>query len=178
MLRFRSFGLVILTLCLTAASSAAAQPKPNVQPDAGVSTPPAPTVAATDVALRWLDALKRNDVATLQRLSRYPFAFSTFNSPCRCEDGKAKDGDQLARVLAELMKVEDVQTQEVDEQEEITMKQRPDWARRWIKKLPKGGKLVRVYTSGTVIYYMEYFLAVVGDQVQTVWVNARTDGEG
>jgi hypothetical protein len=135
-------------------------------------------LSAVDVGTSWLFALKRGDTRILDRTSVYPFELHIQNAPCRCGDGKARDAAQLAQVLAELMKCEDVKGLEVtsSDAKEISKEALPKWAKRWTKNLPKAARLVQIETSGGLVHTLTFVLVITGNQVRSAWLNAATDG--
>jgi hypothetical protein len=138
------------------------------------STPQA--ASAVDVATRWLYALKRGDTRVLEGASVYPFELRMAKAPCKCEGGKARDSAELAQVLGELMKTEDVQALEVTsgKVKEIAKSALPGWAKRWNKQLPKGARLVQAQSAGSVTYTITYLLVIAENQVRSVWLDAAT----
>jgi hypothetical protein len=159
------FGLCALALLFGALSPALAQ-----APQA---------VSAVDVATSWVFALKRSDTRMLERISAYPLELRFHKAPCSCKDGKARDATQLASLLSELTKSEDVKGLEVtsSDAKEIPKASLPAWTKRWIKGLPKGARLVLVEASGGVVYTLTFVVVVTGNQVRGVWLNAATDGD-
>lgn len=159
------FGLLVAALPPSVSSPASAQA--------------AQAVSAVDVATSWVFALKRGDTRMLDRTSAYPLELRYQNAPCSCKDGKARDAAQLATLLSELAKSEDVKGLEVtsSDAKEVPKASLPNWAKRWSKRLPKGARLVQVEASGGVVYTLTFVLVVTGNQVRAVWLNAATDGD-
>jgi hypothetical protein len=159
--------LGVASLVLVAAASQRAQAQ---------SAPQA--ASAVDVATRWLYALKRGDTRVLDSASVYPFELRIAKAPCNCEGGKARDSAELAQVLGDLMKTEDVQALEVTsgKVKEIAKGSVPGWAKRWTKKLPKGARLVHAESAGGATYTIRYLLVITDDQVRSVWLDAAAAG--
>jgi hypothetical protein len=139
---------------------------------AQASTPQARS--ALDLATSWIYALKRGDLRVLDNASTYPFELRIQNAPCKCEGGKARDKNELAALLGELSKSEDVKALEVTSADvkEIFRDKLPDWAKPWSKRLPKGTRLVHIGSSGAGTYAITYVLLMKNDQVFAVWLNA------
>jgi hypothetical protein len=168
----RLFGtkLSCLAFCLLALLFGAAAPASAQAPQA---------ISAVDVATSWAFALKRGDAGMLERTSAYPLELRFQKAPCSCKDGKARDARQLASLLSELSKSEDVKALEVTSRgaKEIPKSSLPAWAKRWSKSLPKGARLVLIEASGGAVYTLTFVVVVTGNQVRAVWLNAATDGD-
>lgn len=161
-LRFR------LCLCLAGLTLLAASPPAHAES----RTPQA--ASAVDVATLWLYALKRGDTRVLDRSSVYPFELRIAKAPCSCKGGKARDSTQLAELLGDLMKTEDVQALEITsaDAKEVAKGSLPSWAKRWTQRLPKGARLVHVQSSSATAYKITYVLVIKDDQVHSVWLDA------
>jgi hypothetical protein len=129
--------------------------------------------SAVDVATLWLYALKRGDTQVLDRASVYPFELRIAKAPCSCKGGKARDSAQLAQLLGDLMKTEDVRALEITsaDAKEVAKGSLPSWAKRWTKNLPKAARLVQVESSGGA-YKITYVLVITDDEVRSVWLDA------
>jgi hypothetical protein len=137
-----------------------------------LSTPETPV----EWAQRWLDALKRRDLAQLGPLTSYPFRFDDTGSVVGCKARAATSSEGLGAAIACLLE-DALLTGTLQANPEPLLEQKkpsapPRWAKRWRKELRTEDALVLTVLGDNGISYY-FMLLVAADGVRSVFRHAE-----